>query len=223
MLYRSQLTLISINPQPLKQDLLYCETPPKLQILHCMKASMAGGQSLFSDTFNAIERMELALVESLANFDVTYHYKNDGQRFQQTRRTVEYASGSKASRRYLMANSQPRIPHVKAVNWSPPFQAPFIRGIGSPIPIEKRYSSYLWAYLEAAKVFNGLIEDGDAVFETKMTPGTCVIFDNRRIVHARKAFDGEEGERWLRGAYIDEDAFQSRLSVLNEEFGHFIP
>lgn len=178
---------------------------------------------MFSDTFNAIERMELALVESLANFDVTYHYRNDGQRFQRTRRTVEYIRGSKTSRRDLMANSQPRIPHVKAVNWSPPFQAPFIRGIGPPIPTEERYSSYLWAYMEAAKVFKGLIEDEGAVFETKMAPGTCVIFDNRRIVHARKAFDGEEGERWLRGAYIDEDTFQSRMSVLNAEFGHFIP
>lgn len=188
-----------------------------------MKASTNGGQSLFSDSFNAIERMELALVQSLANFDVTYHYRNDGHRYQQTRKTIEYIPKSKQSRSGLGSNFQPRKARIKAVNWSPPFQAPFIQGIGPPIPAEGQYSSNLWTYMEAAKVFKGLIEDEGAVFETKMAPGTCVIFDNRRIVHARKAFDGEEGERWLRGAYVDEDTFKSRMSVLDAEFGAFIP
>ncbi len=56
-----------------------------------------------------------------------------------------------------------------------------------------------------------------AVFEKKLEPGTAVIFNNRRIVHARRAFENKGGERWLRGAYLDTDVFQSRLRVLEEE------
>lgn len=54
-----------------------------------------------------------------------------------------------------------------------------------------------------------------------MKPGECVIFDNRRVLHARKAFEvGDQGkERWLRGAYIDKDPFLSKLKVLNDRYG----
>lgn len=63
------------------------------------------------------------------------------------------------------------------------------------------------------------MEADHAIFEKKLEPGTAVIFDNRRIVHARRAFGKQGGERWLRGAYIDTDVFRSRLRVLEEEEG----
>ncbi len=208
----------------LEQDLLYCETPPKLQILHCMKASTAGGQSLFSDSFNAIEKMKSTLVTALAGYFVRYHYNNDGQYYSWTRKTVEYEL-VRQTHNDLASNARTNRSRIKAVSWSPPFQAPLLRDVSlRNNPVAKPASpSNLWNYLKAAKVFKGLIEDEGAVFETKMAPGTCVIFDNRRILHARKAFDGEEGERWLRGAYIDEDAFKSRMRVLSAEFGAIIP
>lgn len=45
-----------------------------------------------------------------------------------------------------------------------------------------------------------------------------MIFDNRRVLHARRAFDATKGERWLKGAYVDDDVFFSRLRVLQERF-----
>ena len=45
-----------------------------------------------------------------------------------------------------------------------------------------------------------------------------MIFDNRRVLHARRAFDATKGERWLKGAYVDDDVFFSRLRVLGERF-----
>jgi gamma-butyrobetaine dioxygenase len=49
-----------------------------------------------------------------------------------------------------------------------------------------------------------------------MEPGECVIFDNRRILHARTAFAG--GERWLRGAYLDDDPYLSKMRVLERTY-----
>jgi hypothetical protein len=52
-----------------------------------------------------------------------------------------------------------------------------------------------------------------------MNEGDCVIFDNRRVLHARRAFDASKGERWLKGAYVDGDVFFSRVRVLEDRFG----
>ena len=187
-----------------------------------MKASTSGGESLFSDTFHALEIMksEQGMIDSLSNFLVTYHYRNDGQWYRFTRKTIEYGPSrwSDQTSQMYVKDKQGDV-SVKAVNWSPPFQAPFFGSAGVSMGLTGQIDSNLWTYLEAAKVFKGLIEDKNAVLETKIGPGTCVIFDNRRIVHARKAFDGQKGERWLRGAYVDDDVFQSRLRLLSEEFG----
>lgn len=56
------------------------------------------------------------------------------------------------------------------------------------------------------------------VFEYRLEEGECVVFDNRRVLHARRAFDASQGERWLKGTYVDDDVFFSRLRVLQERF-----
>ncbi|MCJ1315398.1 hypothetical protein MMC15_000717 [Xylographa vitiligo] len=202
-------------------DLLYMASPPGLQILHTMIASIQGGESLFSDGLNASYAMSKEAPENLAslyNFQVTYKYKNDGHWYQQDRTTlcnlVEFdASGSEVPD--LTGSEQ-------EINWSPPFQGPFERDIGmrdiSRNGTTESGLSALRVYLKAAKVFKAFLEAEDSVLETKMEEGTCVIFDNRRILHARKAF-GSDSERWLRGAYVDKDPFKSRLRVLNEQLG----
>lgn len=98
---------------------------------------------------------------------------------------------------------------IEAVNWSPPFQAP-LEGLterGNP-------TAELRSYFAAVKAFTDQLEIPSVQFEKRMEEGECIIFDNRRIVHARRAFDASSGERWLRGAYLDGDPFRSRLRVL---------
>ncbi|MCJ1469386.1 hypothetical protein MMC07_008019 [Pseudocyphellaria aurata] len=199
-------------------DLLYMADPPELQILHCLGASKQGGESLFSDTLHAVELMRQQcnpLLKSLMEFPVTYWYKNDGFNFQHTKRTIEMISPLEDYTRQADNVSQ-FATTVKAVNWSPPFQAPLLFDIGD-IEFHSRAGNSLSNYLESIKTFKKLIEDPASVFETKLDEGTCVIFNNRRIVHARRAFSDKEGKRWLRGAYVDGDAFRSRMRILEEE------
>ena len=190
-------------------DLLYMADPPKVQILHCMKASTHGGESLFSDALAAVLAMlqpgaghDRSQLSSLFSFPVTYRYKNDGQWYQYTRPTLETNLQNRLSK------YNPGVGKITAINWSPPFQAPFEHQVGQ---------APLGDYLKLAKEFKAHVEDDAAVFETKLGEGTCVVFDNRRVLHARKAFSSEGGERWLRGAYVGGDAFMSRLRMLNEE------
>lgn len=218
-------------------DLLYLDDPPGLQILHCLQASTQGGESLFSDALRAVAQIQKSrpdLYTILERFPVTYHYRNNHEYYQQTRPHIEVTTSPHDAWNYEGDPEilRPAAP-IKAINWSPPFQAPFLVDIGDdtrPLPTHEDRTTNLDAsqstqppgsefhrYLEAIRYLKRELEADDAVFEQKMEPGTAVIFDNRRVVHARRAFENQGGERWLRGAYVNTDAFRSRLKVLKEE------
>ena len=200
-------------------DLLYMADPPGVQILHAMKASACGGESLFSDGMRALYSMRNEPVEvlrALRRHHVTYRYKNDGHWYQYRRPTVEGAFfwdeyGCELSNS-ITSGSESNL------SWSPPFQAPFDYSPQHGTTQSGSNPTSMTDYIKAAKLFKSSLEDPKAVFETKMEEGTCVIFDNRRILHARKAYTSDSA-RWLRGAYIDKDTLKSRLRVMNAEFG----
>jgi gamma-butyrobetaine dioxygenase len=47
-----------------------------------------------------------------------------------------------------------------------------------------------------------------------LNAGDLIVFDNRRILHARNAFNLETGHRHLQGCYVDKDELLSRIRVL---------
>ncbi|KAI7300102.1 hypothetical protein KC315_g17326, partial [Hortaea werneckii] len=138
-----------------------------------------------------------------------------------------------AQRAGMSTSELPITEWLANVSWSPPFQAPFTplsahtEPRGFP-PLVRRgplaaLNEQMTRWLPAAKKFDELIHRPEGVYERMMKPGECVLFDNRRVLHARRAFEvGDIGkERWLRGAYLDRDPFESRLRVLWEKFGDF--
>lgn len=179
-------------------DLLYMESPPRLQLLHCLRASTSGGSSLFTDSYRALR--ELARTKSfdydtLQRKEVLFHYNNDGHHLYRKRPVIG-----------------PLLPPFgRQVSWSPPFQGPFS---GPSVDIHDNITVRQW--YKAAKSFDVIVEKKDAIYERQMAPGECVIFDNRRVLHARTSFkvDDVGKERWLKGAYLDTDPFLSKLSVL---------
>jgi len=124
---------------------------------------------------------------------------------------------------------------IDAVSWAPPFQAPFsmlsTADVDNAVPwpfkaqalkvTEHALGDKVRRWHAAAQNFHGMIHESEGIYERMMKPGECVIFDNRRVLHARKAFEvGDAGkERWLRGAYIDRDPYMSKMRVLHDRFG----
>ncbi|EON62054.1 hypothetical protein W97_01273 [Coniosporium apollinis CBS 100218] len=189
-------------------DLLYMTNPPHLQLLHSLRARAPGGASMFSDSFaaaTALQHSSPDLFETLTTYPVHYHYHNDGHHYRSTRPTVELnESGT-----------------IRRVNWSPPFQAPLSSGIYATPAAEAspgEQQSPLRQYLAAASALQKHVEAETSIFEHRLNEGECVIFDNRRVLHARRAFEADRGERWLKGAYVDDDVFFSKLRVLGENF-----
>ncbi len=173
----------------LHMDLCYVDLTPHFQFLHSLRARAPGGDSIFSDSLRAAEVMRTEdpeLFKSLVEFPVTFHYYNAGQSYRQVRTTVELAD------RTNFASP------IRLINWSPPFQGPFSINTGL-----QDGGHSLRKFLEAAKRFDLLISNPSNLYEYRMKEGECVIFDNRRVLHARRAFDpskgGEVAERGLLG------------------------
>jgi gamma-butyrobetaine dioxygenase len=90
------------------------------------------------------------------------------------------------------------MPRLSNINWSPPFQGPFVLDRGT-----KAAGQALAAYHRAAKLFTTLVNSSANEFSYLLQPGQCVIFNNRRVLHGRQKFQSGSGERWLKGAYLD--------------------
>ncbi|MCJ1308835.1 hypothetical protein MMC25_002490 [Agyrium rufum] len=204
----------------LHMDLLYMADPPGLQVLHCINAGSVGGESLFSDSFYAWERLQMHdpdLADEFAAFPVTYQYKNDGHWYQHTHPTIQFGKnwgpGVFAT---SSGDESGRLSMYEAINWSPPFQAPFQRYVGGRGENEATATVLsLRKYVQGAKIFKSLIEEDRALYRETLKPGEAVIFNNRRVLHGRTAFEVEKGkERWLRGAYVDTDPWRSKLRAL---------
>ncbi|KAF2146480.1 uncharacterized protein K452DRAFT_282654 [Aplosporella prunicola CBS 121167] len=218
----------------LHMDLMYVTNPPHLQLLHSLRARSPGGASIFSDSLRAAHALfasDPAAFAALASLPVPFHYRNDSQSYFKWRPTIELAAplaGRSPNPAPLTADptttttTTTTTPPIKCINYSPQFQAPLLPSTLLSLPPSSSapapYSPAQTRRLHAAlRKFTALVEAPDALFELRLEEGQCVIFDNRRVLHARRAFDASKGERWLRGAYVDDDVFFSRGRVLRGE------
>ncbi|KAI2623097.1 Clavaminate synthase-like protein [Hypoxylon sp. NC1633] len=179
----------------LHQDLLYMRDAPRVQILHCLENSCEGGESIFSDGLRAAHLMKLGpkdLIDALKDRKIRYHYKKHGHYYEFSRAVVSNI--------------------LAYVFWSPPFQDSRQR-----IQKTKKGTADYRVWLQAATKFRQLLEDEHWVYQYKMQPGDCVLFDNLRLVHGRRQFDTASGSRWLKGTYISQDVFTSKMAALKSE------
>ncbi|EPE27160.1 Clavaminate synthase-like protein [Glarea lozoyensis ATCC 20868] len=175
----------------LHMDLLYMANPPGYQFLHCMENTAQGGASIFSDTKWAASHLKPASRYLLHALQIPYEYRNNGEHYFHNH-PVLYRKSS-----------------VKHVNYSPPFQAPFL--------LHPQYADEQWHQkIAALREFSAAVEDPENVVEYRLQEGECVIFNNRRVLHGRKEFDALGGKRHYKGTYIDTDVVSSRYRVLKQ-------
>jgi len=174
-----------------------------------LRNKVLGGTSVFVDALHvaSLFRETHALdFDILSKTPVSFHYVNDGHHLHQDHFTIELAPQT-------LSSSLREISHI---NYSPPFQA--------PLPLSTPTEFY-----PALKRFTDLLNDDAHTFEFTLEEGDAVLFDNRRVLHARTAFrsrtkeewktqwgERESGEpdRWLKGCYLEADSLLDRLRVL---------
>jgi trimethyllysine dioxygenase len=176
-------------------DLMYFEAPPGIQALHCIENTVDGGESLFLDVFKVIERFKEDCphdYQVLTKFPVLYHYNNAGKHYRFTRPII---------------NERPlaEIPGLLDVFYSPPFQGPL------------EHSHRVNRFYHAIEAFEEILDLPEYTFTFRLKPGECVLFNNRRVLHGRKAFDPETGNRHLKGSYLDYDDFLNVIRLMNKQ------
>ncbi|PPQ82699.1 hypothetical protein CVT25_009396 [Psilocybe cyanescens] len=188
----------------LHMDLLYFQHPPRYQILHCLRNQVIGGTSIFVDALHAarvLRERYPADFDILTKTPVSFHYINDGHHLHREHFTIELIQKSQ---------SESEISHI---NYSPPFQAPL------PLNTPKEFYPALARFAE-------LLNDPKNTFEYTLREGDAVMFDNRRVLHARTAFKDKEGSgeikdgepnRWLKGCYLEADPLVDRVRVLRKK------
>lgn len=219
-----------------------------MQLLHCIQSSSSGGASVFSDAFKSavdLLREDEDAFNTLASVPVNYHYNHPNDNLYHTTKTVFELRPLRIGqttyptvRKYLEAWKQQQdagaaLPDItlsdclEKINWGPPFLAPFSLQEQSAQPAyaspdsRETLNRKVDRWHAAAKKFSALLHRPEALHERLMKPGECVLFDNTRVLHARRGFEaGDVGRpRWLKGGYVDKDPYLSKLRVLKTKFG----
>lgn len=143
---------------------------------------MEGGESILADSFYAADVMKKRHPEYfkvLKSVKIQYKYENDGKHFEFTRPIFSEVDGEISV-----------------------FYSPYFQGI---IEIEQGEAESFYA---ALATFSSIINSPENVWKFKMKPGDLIIFNNRRVLHAREAFK-TQGARHLKGCYVEYDDFVS--------------
>lgn len=182
-------------------DLAYYESPPGLQLLHCLQFDdmVLGGESIFLDGFCIAEEFREKFphhFETLTRVPATF------QKFHFERANP---AAYIYQRPHINVN---KTGQITAVTWSPPFEGPLA------VPEED-----VEPYYEAYREFSSQLEKSDKVVSYRLQQGDCVIFNNRRIFHGRMQFQQNGGVRHLKGCYVNIDDFRSKVQYLHEKRG----
>jgi trimethyllysine dioxygenase len=71
-------------------------------------------------------------------------------------------------------------------------------------------------FYRAYGAFARLANDGRLQYRRRLAPGSLVLFDNWRLLHARDAYSGY---RRLAGVYLNKEDVESRLRALRLKAG----
>ena len=173
---------------PAHTDNPYRRPCPTVQLLHCLVAADEGGSSRFVDGFAAAEALrddDPTAFRTLTTTDVTFRYHGSDVDLRADRPLIE-----------LDRNGR-----VHAVSVNNRSMEPLAEG-------DPRAAAFYAAY----QAFVAVLDRDDHAIEITLRPGELVAFDNRRVLHGRRAFRSTS-RRHLQGCYIDIDAIRSAALV----------
>ncbi|MGM0536373.1 MAG: TauD/TfdA family dioxygenase [Pseudomonadota bacterium] len=177
----------------LHTDLPNWRNPPDIQLLYCLENDAEGGESTFFDGFAAAEALRRRNPDAFRRLSET----EIDFRFQDEEHDLVWSAP------LLSLDEQGQVIEVRLNNW--------IRDT-LRLPLEE-----IDAWYDAYRAFWALAQDPRNRLEFSLAPGEMVAFDNRRVLHGRRAFDPNTGRRHLQGTYLDLDMCESRLRVLARE------
>lgn len=205
---------------PLHTDLPFYEHPPAVQLLHCIKQNNgAGGASVFADGMAAAKAYESADQDGfklLCNVpvrfedidprpDCRYHLEATHPVLQCSENNAAGMGGCDGGG----SGGGGRDLQCTAVHIN--------NGVRSPALAEEMdqedITQHLRQHYIALNAFRKILKSRDFLFEQQANPGDIWVFDNRRVLHGRRALTKDCRERHLEGGYIEWDDLRSLLRL----------
>ncbi|GAA6182127.1 TauD/TfdA family dioxygenase [Shimia sp. NS0008-38b] len=176
---------------PLHTDLTNQELPPGFQFLHCLANEAEGGESLFCDGYAVAEdlkRNDPDAFAALCDISIPFRFHDK-------------ETDIRCRKRVITCNDNGDVIEIC-------FNAHLADFLDiAPQDMPRYYRAY--------QTFMAMTRDPHYILRLKLKAGEMVVFDNRRVLHGRSAFDPNTGRRHLHGCYVDRGEFESRLRVLS--------
>ncbi len=175
---------------PLHTDLTNQDLPPGYQFLHCLANEAQGGGSTFCDGIAVAEDLRARdpqAFEILSTVTVPFRF-HDADTDIRSRKTV------------IVCNEGGAVSEIC-----------FNAHLADIVDLEP---AVMLDFYRAYRLFMQMLRDPAYRIALKLRGGEMVVFDNRRVLHGREAFDPATGRRHLHGCYVDRGEWDSRLRVL---------
>jgi len=176
---------------PLHTDLTNQELPPGFQFLHCLANEAQGGGSLFCDGYAIAEdlrKMDPEAFELLSTVSIPFRFHDENTDIRSRKKVINLDESEQV------------------------IEICFNAHIANVLDLEP---ALMTRYYRAYRQYMILTRDPAYLVTLKLKAGEMVVFDNRRVLHGRGAFDPQTGFRHLHGCYVDRGEYESRLRVLN--------
>jgi gamma-butyrobetaine dioxygenase len=173
--------------------------PPGISLMHCLRADPSGGGvSVFVDGIAAAEALrdtDPEAFEFLALVPLSFAAeRNPQERFRARARVI--ATDCDGVVRGIRVNDRTQSkPDLEIGQIEPAYRA-----------LRKLYE---------------IIMAPENSFEHLLQPGEMVLFDNHRVLHARRSFNPTAGERWIQQVSVDREEYQNMFRQLAESCGRF--
>lgn len=168
----------------------YRDPVPTIQLLYCLESSAPGGENMVVDGFHAAQRLrdeDPQAFDLLSKYCARFEFAGEqGVCLQSRKPMIELAPDGELIGVRFNNRSSAAITDVPFADMA--------------------------NYYAAYRRFGEILDDTQMEVFFRLNPGECFIFDNTRVLHARKAFAGS-GSRWLQGCYADKDALWSRVAA----------
>ncbi|XP_004851633.1 gamma-butyrobetaine dioxygenase [Heterocephalus glaber] len=169
--------------------------PPGIQLLHCIKQTVTGGDSEIVDGFNVCRKLKEKNPQAFQILSSTFvDFTDIG---------VDYCDFSVQSKHKIIElDDNGQVIRINFNNAT--------RDTIFDVSVERVQPFYA-----ALRDFVNLMNSKELKFTFKMNPGDVITFDNWRVLHGRRGYAaGTEITRHLEGAYADWDVVLSRLRLL---------
>ena len=166
------------------------ECPHGLQFLFCRRNTTQGGEGVYVDGFRVAEDLRNHEPEIFTALTRIHWMFNNRSR----------TSDFRYQAPIIGTDDNGAVNEVRLTTW---LRAP----LKAPVAIQRQ------AYA-AVRTLTRYLQNPQYQMVFAYEPGDLLAFDNRRILHGRRAYDGNLGERYIEGIYADRDELYSRIRTL---------